>query len=314
MMQTLEFRAMNTSILLAAEGDEWAAAGLQATRAFIEVSERRFSRFLPDSELSTLNRAAGEWYSVSEDLLELLALSLGYFDETDGLFDPSILPDLKRAGYDKSMDALREQGNVDVPAQARVARPALTEIELDLAGRRARLPHGLQLDFGGIAKGWIVEKATDLLRTYTPICAISAGGDISFTGIPLDGSRWRVELEDPRDSTQTLAELYVDQGAVVTSSIAKRTWRQNGQMRHHLIDPRTGEPALTDWLSVTVIAPEITAAEAYAKALLIGGETEVDRLTSRNPGLAYIAVNPDGGISGSDLGKEHLSDYELIHG
>ncbi len=196
-MQSLEFRAMNTSILLAAEGDEWAAAGLQAVRAFIEVSEQRFSRFLPNSELSTLNRAAGEWYSVSEDLLELLTLSLGYFDETDGIFDPSILPDLKRAGYDKTMDILREQGNVDAPAQARVGRPAFTEIELDFADRRARLPHGLQLDFGGIAKGWIVGKASNLLRTYTPICAISAGGDISFTGIPLDGSRWRVRAGRP---------------------------------------------------------------------------------------------------------------------
>ena len=102
-MQSLEFRAMNTSVLLAAEGEELAGAGLQAARAFIEISEKRFSRFLPDSELSELNRAAGQWHFVSEDLLDILSLSIKYFDETRGLFDPSILPDLKRAGYDKSM-------------------------------------------------------------------------------------------------------------------------------------------------------------------------------------------------------------------
>jgi thiamine biosynthesis lipoprotein len=79
-----------------------------------------------------------------------------------------------------------------------------------------------------------------------------------------------------------------------------------------LIDPRTGEPAETDWLSVTVIIPKITEAEAYAKALLIGGEPEADRLTSKFPELAYITVDRDGRISGSQFGKEYLNDYDHV--
>ena len=89
-MQTLEFRAMNTDVLLAAEGIYSAELGLQVARRFIEVSELRFSRFLPESELSQLNVAAGSWRTVSTDLLEMLQLSLAYHRETEGLFDPSI--------------------------------------------------------------------------------------------------------------------------------------------------------------------------------------------------------------------------------
>ena len=307
-MQTLEFRAMNTSILLAAEGEELAIAGLQAARALIESSELRFSRFLVDSELSMLNRSTGHWFPVSDDLLELITLSLRYFAETEGLFDPSILPDLKRVGYDRSMELLIAQEKVGDSRTPRTVRPSFSSIEIDLSGRRVRLPQSVELDLGGIAKGWIVEQASNLLRTYSSTCAVSAGGDIKFTGFP-EGGKWRVELEDPRDPEKIKTVLFVDQSTVVTSSITKRTWNQGGLVRHHLIDPRTGEPAVTNWLSVTVIAPEITDAEVYAKALLIGGEIEAKRLMIHNPGLAYISVDLDGNISGSIIGLEYLNDY-----
>jgi FAD:protein FMN transferase len=311
-MQMLEFRAMNTSVILAAEGDDQAIAGLQAARALIEVSEMRFSRFLQDSELTELNRSAGNWHKVSEDLMELLTLSLGYFDETGGLFNPSILPDLKRAGYDKSMEIIRAEGVGPFLGKYHPNRPSLNDIEFDQADKRVRLPVTMEIDLGGIAKGWIVEKASNLLRSYTPACAVSAGGDINFVGIPSSGPRWEVELEDPRNPDRCAAILYVGQCAVVTSSITKRTWSQNGQIRHHLIDPRTGEPAKTDWLSVTVIAPKITEAEAYAKALLIGGEPEGERLASKFPELAYITVDREGSLSGSQFGKEYLNDYDHV--
>jgi FAD:protein FMN transferase len=240
-------------------------------------------------------------------------LSLKYYDESEGLFDPSILPDLKRVGYDKSIELVRTEDLSDVSISPRKVRPAFSAIDLDLVGMRVRLPKGMELDFGGIAKGWIVEKTSNLLRTYSPICAVNAGGDINFVGTPSDGTKWRVELEDPRDSERTIAELSVGQCGVVTSSISKRTWNQNGKVRHHLIDPRTGEPAATDWLSVTVIAQQITEAEVYAKALLIGGEFEASRLAARNPSLAYITVDQEGRISGSQIGKEYLGDYEYVY-
>jgi len=311
-MQSLEFRAMNTSVLLAAEGHDWAMAGLNAARRFIEDCEQRFSRFLPESELSRLNRFSGTWVTVSDDLMDLLTQSLDFYDETNGLFDPSILTDLKRAGYDKCMDEIRAHGVSSLFASNQTPRPAFDKISLDPVGRRVRLPHGMEIDLGGIAKGWIVEKAAAVLSSYSAICAVSAGGDISFIGEPSDGSRWRVEVEDPRKPDETVAVLHVRQGAVVTSSSTKRAWSQNGRPRHHLIDPRTGEPAESDWLSVTVIAPQMTLAEVYAKALLIGGAGEAERLCSQRPDVAFIAINEMGELFCPQNSKEYLDALDYI--
>ncbi len=185
-------------------------------------------------------------------------------------------------------------------------------MSLDLAGQRVRLPQGTEIDLGGIAKGWIVEKAAELLSTYAAVCAVSVGGDMVFKGYPMDGSDWRVNIEDPRDPTQTAAALHVGPRAVVTSSIAKRSWNQGGQTRHHLIDPRTGEPVQTDWLSVTVVSPEITTAEVYAKALLIGGEGQAAHLAAQRPEIAYFVIKSDGTLVGSQNSKEYLNDFSYI--
>ena len=308
MMETLAFRAMNTPVLLVAEGDEMMETALEKTRAFIEESEQRFSRFLPDSELSRLNRSAGEWFPVSRDLMEMLTLSLAYHLETEGLFDPAMLPDLMRAGYDKSMDEIRTQGVSNEGSKINPKRMTFSAIEIDEADGKVRLPDGMQVDLGGIAKGWIVEKSATLLSGAANACAVSAGGDILFIGKPADGSLWTVNLEDPRDANNIIARLRVGEGAVVTSSVAKRSWNQDGRKRHHIIDPRTGEPAQTEWLSVTVIASEITEAEVYAKALLIGGEAEANRLASRRPDVAFITVAADGLLSASRNSLEYLND------
>ncbi len=311
-MQTVEFRAMSTKVIIAAEMHEEASRGLQAAQAFIEVCEQRFSRFLPASELSLLNRAAGTWHNVSDDLMDLLELSMLFYNETAGLFDPSVLPDLKRIGYNKSMDEIRTHGSSPESTPPRTSRPAFNEVELDLRGKRVRLPRGMEIDLGGIAKGWIVEKTANLLREYSEICAISIGGDIVFKGYPAGESSWRVYIEDPRQPDETVAALHVGPGAVATSSIAKRAWNQAGQVRHHIIDPRTGEPAMTDWLSVTVIAPQMAIAEVFAKALLIGGEGEASQLSFRHPEAAYFVVKSDGALLGSQNSMEYLNGYDTI--
>ncbi len=320
-MQVLEFKAMNTSVLLAAEQTDWVADGLERTRAFILEMERRFSRFIPDSELSSLNRSAGKWASVSPELLELLSVSHQCYEATSGLFDPSILPDLVRAGYDRSMEAMRATAGlvnslagsdpvVVVLAPPRTngsGRPRFSGMELDTAAGRVMLPPGLAIDLGGIAKGWIVERAAAMLATCACPAAVNAGGDIFFVGKPRDGSRWKVELEDPRNPGATLTTLHVEGGAVVTSSRTKRIWSHDGQIRHHIIDPRTAEPARTSWLSVSTIGPSAARAEAYAKALLIGGASEARRLGIGEGELAYLAVDTHGRLCGSPNIGRYLS-------
>ena len=306
MMRTMEFRAMNTDILLAAEGEQ-ATEGMQIAKTFIDDCEQRFSRFLPDSELSQLNHSVGGWTHVSNDLLEMLHISMSYYFETKGIFDPSILTDLKWMGYVRSMDEIREGGATLPPhASERTHRPAFHEMTFNLTDSRVRLPRNMEVDLGGIAKGWIVEKAAYLLNTYSNACGVSAGGDMFFIGHPSNGMDWDVSLEDPRDPTRTLCQLHIGSGAVTTSSVMKRTWRQGEKPRHHLIDPRTGESAKTDWLSVTLISPDIITAEVYAKAILIGGEGELGDLLNARPNLTYIAVDPNGNLLGSPNYKDFM--------
>jgi len=309
MIRSIEFRAMNTSVMLAAEGEE-AIAGMYAAKTFIDECEQRFSRFLPASELSDLNRSAGEWLPISGDLMDMLLLSMKYYTETKGIFDPSILSALKQIGYDRSMDEIRTNG-VSVPTRVsnRTSRPDFHEISFDLANNRVCLPRGMEIDLGGIAKGWIVEKAAQLLHQYVEVCGVSAGGDILFIGHPLDGMDWDVYLEDPRSPTQLLAQLHIPSGAVATSSTMKRTWSQGEKVHHHLIDPRTGEPAKTDWLIVTVIAPSVITAEVYAKAILIVGEKKVPDLLHTKQDLTFIAVDANGNLSGSSNYKEYLYEF-----
>ena len=108
MMEYDEFRAMNTTILVAAEGEREALMpGFARVRQWIEEAEERFSRFRQSSELSALNRAAGRWFDLSDDMYTLLMEAQAAYQMTGGLFDPTILPALAYAGYDRSMDDLK---------------------------------------------------------------------------------------------------------------------------------------------------------------------------------------------------------------
>ncbi|MFN8398812.1 MAG: FAD:protein FMN transferase [Anaerolineales bacterium] len=309
-METLSFRAMNTSVLLAVDGEAYAAVGLQEARSAIEEFEKRFSRFLPESEISQLNRSQGTWVHVSPELFEMLDLALHYYQQTNGLFDPSILPNLKRLGYDRSMDLLRKQ-NPRLKHSAPLPRADFATLELDPIQKRVRLPKGMEIDLGGIAKGWIVERSAQLLNRYADVCAVNAGGDILFIGEPLDGFGWDLYLEDPRNPNQSLVPLHVRSGAVATSSITKRAWTQGTESRHHLIDPRTGLPAVSNWLSVTVFGANIVQAEVFAKAILIGGAGAADAILAQHPEIAFLAVDRDGRFAGTERSKEYLYEFEI---
>ena len=126
-------------------------------------------------------------------------------------------------------------------------------------------------------------------------------------GLPEGQEQWPVDLEDPLQPENILTTLKVDPGAVATSSVTKRIWKQAGKNRHHIIDPRTREPAVSDWLSVTVVAPHAYEAEVFAKALLIAGPRESEEI-ARNSGLdfSYFAVDRDKKIWGSQKSLEYL--------
>jgi thiamine biosynthesis lipoprotein len=162
----------------------------------------------------------------------------------------------------------------------------------------------LQVDLGGIAKGWIAERAAGLLAGYAQVCGVNAGGDMFLIGLPEAEGIWRITLEDPCDSTRALAVLRVPGGAVATSSVTRRRWMHGAQSRHHIIDPRSGEPASTEWLSMTVIAGHAAQAEAFAKALLIAGPAHAQAIADRAGGIDFVGVRRDGSLWGSRNSKE----------
>jgi thiamine biosynthesis lipoprotein len=298
-MESSRFRLMNTDILLAAQGiPTRIAQGFEEAQQFMCASEARFSRFSDQSELSKLNRSAGKPFQASPDLFAVLVLAQRFFQQTRGLFDPSILPDLLRAGYDRSMDLIRQKGSLPIlESWLDGGNPSFNNMELDERRGMVLLPTGMALDLGGIAKGWIAEQAALLLSKFSTACAVNAGGDMFLFGHPDEAKQWLVAIEDPLQPEEDLTTIRVAPGAVATSTVTKRVWRQGQKDRHHLIDPRSGEPALTDWLSVTVIAAHTCEAEVFAKALLIGGPQEAESI-SRNCGtqFSYLAVDSDRNI------------------
>jgi thiamine biosynthesis lipoprotein len=313
-MRFEHFRAMTTEILFAAEGrEERVRLGFREARAVIRDGERRFTRFSPDSELSRLNQLAGRWKPVSKDMFSVLAAAKSLVEPTRGLFNPAVLPALVATGYDRSIELLEE----DVPSKPEDGRPNppmdFAEVEMDAENRKVRIPAGMQVDFGGIAKGWLATRAAETLAAYADSCAVSAGGDITVIGLPHGAPGWSIGLEDPRQPGRDLTTFMISSGSVATSSVAKRQWRQNGALQHHIIDPRTGQPADTPWLSVTVLAPTAVEAEAFAKACLIGGPDMAPGLAANRPGMGYLAVNRDGRLQGSILSQEgaHVAGLEI---
>jgi thiamine biosynthesis lipoprotein len=304
-MEYHEFRAMNTTIVLAADGKpEALKPAFESARQYIELAEGRFSRFLDQSELTRLNLSKGEWFEASSDLYNVLKLAQSYFYQTGGLFDPSILPDLKRAGYDRSMEALPASGAMPVFVWRPQPRAGFDALQLEAQSRRIWMPEDMEIDLGGIAKGWIAEQAAKILIQNTSACAVNTGGDMVLMGLPEGRKTWEIGLEDPHNPEKNLAVLQVRPGAVATSSTVKRSWLQGGRRQHHLIDPRSGEPAVTDWLSVTVYAPQAAMAEVFAKALLIAGADQAAELIEGNQQLAYIAVDQLGSLWGSPNSQE----------
>lgn len=295
-----EFRAMNSDIVLAASGSDSAAIekGFAQARQFIQQSEQRFTRFTETSELAQLNRSAGDQFTASAEMFLVLQQAYRLAVETEGLFNPAILPALKHAGYDRSIDEIQ----MDAPRAESlddVEMKDFRQVRLDPTVNSIHMPSGMQIDLGGIVKGWIAEQAAQHLAGIASACAVSAGGDMFLINLPQGENSWEIGLENPFKPEENLAVLHVEPGAVATSSIAKRQWQHNGRLQHHLIDPRSGKPAETEWLSTTVWAETAAEAEVYAKVLLIGGPQAAEEFFSNQPSKAYLVVDKRGWVHGS---------------
>ena len=286
-MRREEFRAMGTTISLLlpeSQSDE----GLRIVRALFDEWEAALSRFIPDSELSKLNAQAGNPVPVSDLLYDVLATALTAAQATRGVFDPAMLDQLVQLGYDRTFDALPAER----PAPIIPGEPGggWRGIRVDTIRRRVTLPAGVKLDFGGIAKGMAVDAALASLREsgITPDL-VNAGGDLAVVGLPPGEEQWQLSVPG-RDRFWSIP---LRRGAVATSGIARRHWKQGNTLRHHLLDPRTGLPAQSDLWSVTVVADRSEQAEVAAKVAFILGSQEGAAFLQKHH-IAGLLVREDG--------------------
>jgi thiamine biosynthesis lipoprotein len=288
---------MNTQVEIQLYADGEPGAPGQVQRMFARA-EQSLTRFNTSSDLCKLNRSAGRPQRVSALLFDVVETSLWAASATDGVFDPSLLQRMKAIGYDRSFEQIAHS---DRPISALPPpRPgAYRGIALDRARGEIYLPPDVQLDLGGIGKGWTVDRAADWLAGKGPFL-INAGGDLYAYDAPPGQPGWSIGLADPWQPARDLLRLRVRQRAVATSTTSRRRWQRGGRTLHHLIDPRTGQPAESDVVSVTVVAHRAALAEVFAKtALILGAEA----------GLAWLHSIPEAeGVLVRDNGELQFTD------
>ena len=279
-MERHEFRAMGTEIELMLDlprGPAASHAFAQAERGFGRI-EAALSRFLPDSELSTLNRSGT--VKAGPDLLAATELALAARERTGGRFDPTVHDALVAAGYDRSFELVPAEGR---KANGNGGHFCGGPVEIDRFTRTIRLAAGVHLDLGGIGKGYAVDRAAERLSRLGP-CLVNAGGDVAVRG-----RRWPVGVE----TANGFVTLELISGALATSGRDRRRWRRDGQEQHHLIDPATGRPSGSDLLRVTVVGTSAAEAEVLAKSLFLAGE-ENAVLEAERDGIAAVLITADG--------------------
>ena len=294
--EDITFRAMGSDAHVIVVGGQPGAAE-QARQRTCDL-ERRWSRFLPDSEISDLTRRAGEWVALSADSVRLVERALDAWRLTVGRFDPTVLGAVIRAGYDRSFDELGPSGGGS-PSPLTVGAAG---IRVD--GDRVRLPPGVGFDPGGIGKGLAADiVVAEALAAGAAGACVNLGGDLRVAGRPPDrpstqsptgGTAWTVAVEHPW-SAEPLALLGLHDGAIATSTTLRRRWRVEGQERHHLIDPWTGAPSTSDLTLAAVVTAEAWVAEVLAKAVLLRGSARAFDLVA-GLGADALTVDRDGVI------------------
>jgi thiamine biosynthesis lipoprotein len=294
-LHSCSFRAMNTHIEVLFQANEEAAPGIEETaEAWFRSAEERFSRFLPSSELSHLNRLAGERCLVSDEMLEVLRLAEAYLRKTNGIFNPFLLQSMERLGYGETFDRIRERGTHRIPSPpAPAAGPGA--LDIDPLMKSVLFPAQAKLDLGGIVKSWSVRRLADYMRTVLGLSRglINAGGDLAAWGGSSDSHEpWLIGIENPWAPERDAGVLAIEDGAAATSGTLGRRWDTDRGPMHHLLDPRRGVSSDSGVVQCTVSGPDPVECEIWAKTFCIAGLDEGLKLMNRQarPSGQYEAL------------------------
>ena len=265
--------AMGATYSIAVYGEDRVKMEAAVDAAFDEVRrlDEMLSNYRPDSEWSDVNRrAAAQPVKVSPELFRLLTACVEYSRESEGAFDISVGPLMKVWGFYKGSGHLPHRPEV----AAAVAKVGYRHIHLDAKERTVRFDRaGVELDPGGIGKGYAVDRMVDILKQNGIAAALVAGSGSSIYGMgapPAEPRGWRVEIKDPQSPRKTVAEAFLNDMSMSTSGSYEKFFRAEGKIWAHIMDPRTGYPAQGS-VSVSVIAPRTIDSEAWAKPYFVNG-------------------------------------------
>ena len=285
--------AMGSSFSLVLYGRDRGHLELAAEAAFQEAHrlDRMLSNYRPASEWSEVNRVAGAHsVTVSPELFALLSSCLEYSRQSDGAFDITIGPLVKTWGFYKG------DGSMPRPEVVRgvLNRVSYRYVRLDPSVRTVRFTRpGVELDPGGIGKGYAVDRMVDVLKGMgVDIALVSASGSSIYgMGTPPDEPRgWPITIRTPRNPEEAAARVFLKDSSLSTSGSYEKFFRADGRTYSHIIDPRTGYPA-QGTVSVSVLAPRTIDSEAWTKPIFINGRAWA---TARRPKAMRVFFCPEG--------------------
>jgi len=238
------------------------------TQAFDEMKrlEQLMSTYLPDSEISQINRAAGkEAVPVSLEVEEVIREGIFWSRQSGGAFDITVEPLVQLWDFDSE--------NEVIPGRATLGKTAslVNYKDIEIFDHKVRLARpGMAINVNGLAKGYAVDRAVSILRSRVPNGIVNAGGDLFAFGQKSKESPWTIGLQHPRKPQDLLAAFAVKNQAVATSGDYQRYFVKDGVRYHHIFDPATGRPA-RKMISTTLITTEVMEADAMATAVFVMG-------------------------------------------
>lgn len=292
-MHTFYRVILDTSVELQISASSSAEAELIRDNVFAEMErlEKLFSRSLSGSEVNAVNLRAGQGpVSVDQEVFYVTVQALNYSEISNGAFDPTVAPLIDLWGF------LGQDYRLPAPEEIERLLPLIDYrlVEYNDESLELYLPEeAMALELGGIAKGYIIDRALAVIKNAGVENAfVNVGGDIGMIGVKPDGNPWRIGIRNPRNDSNIIAVLPAFNGAVVTSGDYERVFEVDGETYHHILDPKDGMPARV-LSSVTIAAETAIAADALSTAVFVMGPVEGMILIESLPGVEGILITPD---------------------
>lgn len=280
---------MDTFVEIRVEGKEGKKA-LDACWNRLEELSNKFDKFSKNSEIYSINQNSGKWVKVSKDTLDLLRKAFYFAKLTDGIFDPTIAPVVRLWGfYDR---------NYKVPSEKEINENLrkVSYKKVYIKDSAVFIPKDAEIDLGGIAKGYIIDKLLEILKNYNIERAIlNIGGQVGIYGKPLEDNIWKIKIRDPRNLEGYIGTVYLDKISIATSGDYERFFVKGNKRYCHIIDPRNGYPA-DQVMSVSVISESATEADVMSTVFFVLGKESIKKWKEKFSHLGLIIFFKDGSL------------------